>query len=292
MKKLPILLGALVVIVAVIVVSFSPGKVYSASVGTELDNPESGWTRIETSEGTSLDPNFVYSSGSGWYAGNVGNSSPNEWTGGSTAVTSNSGDSVTFSFTGTQLRIIGILASSNYLSNSISVIIDNTSQTPFTEVGTPGAFPTLVYDSGPLSSGSHSVTLTNNVSGVQFIFDAIDVLNSASPTPSPTPAATASPAPSPELCYDYAIVGTLGTANPGTIPGNGSTIISPPYTVTGAQMGDFVQVSFDQDLQGVNVFGYVSAANQVTVVFQNGTGSNVALSSGTVRVHVYRHTHC
>lgn len=127
--------------------------------------------------------------------------------------------------------------------------------------------------------------------------DAIDIqepgylVNPSSPTPSPTPAVTPTPgptaSPSYDLCRDYTIVGSVGSFNPGTLS-NGSQV-TQSFTVTDAQLGDFVKVSFSQNLQGVLMFGYVSAANQVTVVFQNNTGGNVTLSSGTVRVHVNRH---
>lgn len=58
-------------------------------------------------------------------------------------------------------------------------------------------------------------------------------------------------------------------------------------TVTGAALGDHVvSVSVGVDAIGANLFGYVSAANTVTVYLQNNTGGAVDLASTTLRVAV------
>lgn len=59
-------------------------------------------------------------------------------------------------------------------------------------------------------------------------------------------------------------------------------------TVTGAVLGDFALASFSNDLQGVVVTAYVSAADTVRVVFYNGTGGTVDLASGTLRAAVLK----
>lgn len=61
-----------------------------------------------------------------------------------------------------------------------------------------------------------------------------------------------------------------------------STTISAP----GAALGNFVQVSFSLDLQGMSLTGYVSAADTVTAVLQNNTGGSLDLGSGTVKARV------
>jgi hypothetical protein len=45
-------------------------------------------------------------------------------------------------------------------------------------------------------------------------------------------------------------------------------------------------VSFSLDLQGITVTAYVSAANTVSVRFQNESGGTLDLGSGTLRVRV------
>lgn len=60
-------------------------------------------------------------------------------------------------------------------------------------------------------------------------------------------------------------------------------------TVTGAALGDTVAVGFSLDLQLLQLTGYVSAANTVTVVLQNGTGGAINLASGTLRADVWQH---
>lgn len=109
----------------------------------------------------------------------------------------------------------------------------------------------LCYDSinsVTLENGVHQVTITNKTYNNRCEVDAIDIpdtgslVNPVAPTPSPTPA----PDGLPDLCYDNSIANSLDTYNPGTISSNSQSTQS--FTVTGAQLGDFVQVSFDQDL--------------------------------------------
>jgi hypothetical protein len=57
-------------------------------------------------------------------------------------------------------------------------------------------------------------------------------------------------------------------------------------TVTGAALGDFVLVSHGVDLAGISVTAYVSAADTVSVRFQNESGGVLDLASSTVRVRV------
>lgn len=59
-----------------------------------------------------------------------------------------------------------------------------------------------------------------------------------------------------------------------------------PYTVTGANIGDFVDVSMSIDTQGILLYGWVNAANQVSVRFQNETGGTIDLASATLYLRV------
>lgn len=61
---------------------------------------------------------------------------------------------------------------------------------------------------------------------------------------------------------------------------------STTVTVTGAAVGDPVALGFSQDLQGMLLTGYVSAADTVTVILRNGTGGGIDLASGTLRAVV------
>lgn len=60
-------------------------------------------------------------------------------------------------------------------------------------------------------------------------------------------------------------------------------------TVTGAAVGDVVSVGFSQSLQGMQLTGYVSATDTVTVVLRNGTGGAIDLASGTLRASVTKY---
>lgn len=57
-------------------------------------------------------------------------------------------------------------------------------------------------------------------------------------------------------------------------------------TVTGAVLGDYAQASFGLDLQGIGVTAYVSAADTVSVRFQNESGGTIDLASSTLRAVV------
>jgi hypothetical protein len=56
--------------------------------------------------------------------------------------------------------------------------------------------------------------------------------------------------------------------------------------VTGASLGDFVQVSFSLDLEDLQLTAYVQATGVVECVLQNNTGAARDLASGTVTVRV------
>lgn len=70
------------------------------------------------------------------------------------------------------------------------------------------------------------------------------------------------------------------------VDGAGST---STITVTGVALGDMVfGVSHTVDLAGITVTAYVSAANTVSVRFQNESAGTLDLASGTVSVLVGR----
>ena len=64
--------------------------------------------------------------------------------------------------------------------------------------------------------------------------------------------------------------------------------VTTTVTVTGAALGDAALASFSLDLQGI-ILGppYVSAADTVTVRFQNETGGALDLDSGTLKAWTY-----
>lgn len=57
-------------------------------------------------------------------------------------------------------------------------------------------------------------------------------------------------------------------------------------TVTGATSANAVVMSYNQDLQGVSLVGYISSANTVTYYFENKLAEIVNLNGGTVTVKV------
>jgi hypothetical protein len=67
------------------------------------------------------------------------------------------------------------------------------------------------------------------------------------------------------------------------VDGAGVTTTVP---ATGAALGDFAEASFSNALQGITLTAWVSAADTVSVRFQNETGGDLDLASGTLRVRV------
>lgn len=71
------------------------------------------------------------------------------------------------------------------------------------------------------------------------------------------------------------------TYNPPSLAdGSGTTTA---VTVVGASLGDFAEAAFSEDTQGVSVSAWVSAADTVSVRFQNETGGVVDLNQGTLK---------
>lgn len=90
---------------------------------------------------------------------------------------------------------------------------------------------------------------------------------------------------------------TEGDGRYALLPITGSATYDPPsladgvgvtttVTCTGVVLGGFARASFSLDLQGITVSAYVSAADTVSVRFQNESGGTLDLSSGTLRVRV------
>jgi hypothetical protein len=67
--------------------------------------------------------------------------------------------------------------------------------------------------------------------------------------------------------------------------GDGATTT---VTVTGAALGDMAMASFSLDLQGITLTAWVSAADTVSVRFQNETGGVLDLASGTIKAWVVK----
>lgn len=64
--------------------------------------------------------------------------------------------------------------------------------------------------------------------------------------------------------------------------------VSSGITVTGAALGDRVELFPPYDTQGIIAFGFVSAADTVKISLWNPTGGTLDLASGTWRIHVIR----
>lgn len=78
------------------------------------------------------------------------------------------------------------------------------------------------------------------------------------------------------------------TWDPGNVT-SGGVPATTTITITGAVLGDEVTCGFSNSLQGLQLSGYVSLADTVTVVLSNLTGGAVDLASGTLSASVWQH---
>lgn len=78
------------------------------------------------------------------------------------------------------------------------------------------------------------------------------------------------------------------TWNPGSIADGGME--AKDVTVTGAELGDHVLVSFSLDVADLTLTANVTAANTVTCVLANSTGGAVDLAEGTLYIRLLKRT--
>lgn len=101
-----------------------------------------------------------------------------------------------------------------------------------------------------------------------------------------THASVASPygAVAAELALNTVELAGSATYDPGNLADGAG--VTTTVTVTGAAAGDFARASFSNDLQGITLTAWVSAADTVSVRFQNESGGVLDLASGTLRARV------
>lgn len=83
----------------------------------------------------------------------------------------------------------------------------------------------------------------------------------------------------------YHTLNATTTYDPPSIASGGTTL-STGITVTGAALGDYVQVAAPYDLQGLQATAYVSASNTVNICLNNNTVGAVNLASGTWKIRI------
>lgn len=83
---------------------------------------------------------------------------------------------------------------------------------------------------------------------------------------------------------DLVPIAGMATYDPPSLADGAGTTTT--VTATGAALGDFASATFSLDLQGITLSAWVSAANTVSVRFQNESGGVLDLGSGTLRVRV------
>lgn len=74
--------------------------------------------------------------------------------------------------------------------------------------------------------------------------------------------------------------------NPASVPANSS--ITAAFTVVGAQTGDYVYCVFEWPTYGIIIDSFVTAADEITVVFYNITAAPIDLPEATLRLSVVK----
>lgn len=134
-----------------------------AKIGEPLTAPEAGWKRYDDKESTITYTGFHYVVDSMLYNGGY--------------FTSNlAGSSIKFNFTGTKLRLIGVLDINR--STSISVFIDGVKRNDFSQYSATRVYRSLDFDISDLADQEHCVIIINNATGnygAYYVFDVIDI---------------------------------------------------------------------------------------------------------------------
>lgn len=163
-----------------------PTAEYSVNTGSQLLNPETGWTRYDDT-----DINITYSGFSyAWYASLYGGGF--HWS-------STAGATATFNFTGTKLRLIGALDYNR--TTSVFVYIDGVKVGDFNQYLTSALHYCLDFTTTGLADGTHYVKIVNNAAGPyggNYVFDAIDISSSGSLKPYAVPTTIGSQLIAPE----------------------------------------------------------------------------------------------
>ncbi|MHA7963730.1 bacterial surface protein [Paenibacillus sp. CAU 1782] len=175
----------------------------AAAVGDQLKSPENGWSRYD-------DTNSLFSYEGAWTSSGYGDSEL--YYNNSNHVATVEGSTVTFTFKGSKLRIIGSVRSDK--SNTMNITIDGATDT-FSAYATTGLTQVLLYEKTNLTPGYHQVTIKfvkSSSSVANFVFDAIDIDANGElldpdyvepePTPTATPEPTFEPTPTPEQPTD------------------------------------------------------------------------------------------
>jgi hypothetical protein len=177
--------------------------------------------------------------------------------------------------------VVGRLDSSPGEPSDISAAADNTflvrrsGTLAFGTVG-DGDIPASIARDSEVAAGDAAVTTA---------FQAADTAAAAAVASTLTAYDTRAVADTRNVLASNVLNGSATYDPPSLVDAAGTTTT---VTVTGAALGDFALASFSLDLQGITVSAYVSAANTVSVRFQNESGGTLDLASGTLKARVWK----
>ncbi len=163
MKRFSKLIGVIVVFVAVMAAFCTVS--FAATIGQQLNNPETGWQRFNDNNPLIIYKNFNYA-----HMSQAGNYKEN------LSYSTLKGAKIQFSFYGTKLRIVGQNNTSKLrTADGLIITIDNVPYY-YSEIGTSQVSQILEFEITGLSLGTHKVLIERKTDDLKFItLDAIDV---------------------------------------------------------------------------------------------------------------------
>lgn len=158
----------------------------------------------------------------------------------------------------------------------------NTSRSSACVVDTDILLSNCLVDSGDISNNSHFAI--TNVTRTACVTASSIAIQKTKIGPSLFQASGGTITANYSGITESVLTGLSTGVNPSSLAdGAGET---HTLTVTGAETQDFAQASFENNLQGIIVTAWVSAADTVSVRFQNETGGTIDLGSGSLRARV------
>lgn len=145
-----------------LITTFGSISAFATTIGEPLIAPEAGWTRVDGN-----DEHIQYT-------GTWSNGTHASYYNGTYMETNVAGSYATLKFNGTKLRIINPIADAYSSISKITIdAVDYTFSS--SSVNTYATYNILVFEKTGLTSGIHTVTITNTETGKYTALDAIDI---------------------------------------------------------------------------------------------------------------------
>lgn len=249
------------------VIHINTHQASAATIGQQLSVPEEGWKRYDdTHEAIKYSGNFLKYSNSSYYNGTH-------------IFTISTGDTISFSFKGTKLRLIS--TPGPYRDTNIQITIDDISYN-YSNLNTDAAYRRLVYEIVDLKDDEHKVEIKKISNNTDFvILDAVDIDSTGVLIHPDTPTAPLNLNASLKnqdisLAWDNVLGATSYKIKRSTIPGGPYITLAENVTTTEFTDTSITSPSetFYYIVTAVNSYGESKNSNEVSmsIATNNGKG--------------------